>query len=425
MESDSNSFIFVVVLILLSAYFSATETAFSSISKTRLKNMADHGNEKASRVLALTDKYDRLLSTILVGNNIVNIAVASIMAVWFVSRFGSKGTSIATIVTTVVVLIFGEVTPKSLAKESPEKVAMWSAPFLGVLMVLFTPVNLFFYFWKHMLSKVFKIKDDRRLTENDLIALVEEAELEGGINDDESELIRSAIEFNDRDVSDIATPRVDIEGFKIDTPNDKISKIFLETGLSRLPVYEETPDKIVGILHYKDFGQKVLLAGRSVKDVMQRPVFVSEGMKVGALLKLLQKSKSHMAVVIDEYGGTFGVVTMEDVLEELVGEIWDEHDEVIDEFVKIGKKKYRIVCSADIEDFYEKFSITGESDSATVSGWVIEQLGRIPKEGDSFDFENLHVTVTDTDYQRVLEIVVEVKDEEEKQPEEHKETTAS
>lgn len=417
MESDSNFFILVVVLILLSAYFSATEMAFSSISKTRLKNMADHGDTKASRVIVLTEKYDRLLSTILVGNNIVNIALASVSAVWFVKQFGAGGTSISTVVTTIVVLVFGEVTPKSLAKESPEKFAMWSAPLLGFLMLIFTPVNMFFHFWKLFLSKVFKIKDDRRLTENDLIAIVEEAELEGGINDDESELIRSAIEFNDRDVSDIATPRVDIEGFKVGTTVNEISDIFLKSGFSRLPVYEETPDKIIGILHYKDFGQQVILQGKTVKDVMQKPVFVSEGMKIGALLKLLQKAKSHMAVVIDEYGGTFGVVTMEDVLEELVGEIWDEHDEVVDEFVKVGKKKYKIVCSAALEDLYEKFNISGESDSATVSGWVIEQLGKIPKEGDSFDYENLHVTVTDTDYQRVLEIMVEVEDDEEKHEE--------
>lgn len=413
MESDSKSLILVIVLILISAYFSATEMAFSSISKTRLKNMADHGDIKASRVLKLTEKYDRLLSTILVGNNVVNIALASVAAVWFVKRFGSSGTSISTIVTTVVVLIFGEVTPKSLAKESPEKYAMWSAPVLGFLMLVLAPVNYFFHIWKIFLSKVFKIKDDRRLTENDLIAFVEEAELEGGINDDESELIRSAIEFNDRDASDIATPRVDIEGFKVGATNDEISNIFIKSGFSRLPVYEGTPDKIIGILHYKDFGQRVILQGKKVKDVMQKPLFISEGMKVGVLLRLLQQVKSHMAVVIDEYGGTFGIVTMEDVLEELVGEIWDEHDEVVNEFVKVGKKKYKIVCSADLEDFYEKFNISGKSDSATVSGWVIEQLDRIPKEGDSFDYEDLHVTVTDTDYQRVLEIMVEVKDENE------------
>ncbi len=409
MDTDSIRLILIlVVLLLLSAYFSASETAFSSLNRIRIKNLAENGHKRAKLVWKLSEHYDKILSTILIGNNIVNIASASLATILFVGWFGDLGVTLSTVAMTVLVLIFGEISPKSLAKESPESFAMFSAPILNALMVLLTPVNFLFVQWKKLLSKLFKSKGDRSITEDELITLVEEAEQEGGINEDESELIRSAIEFNDRMAEDIFTPRVDVEGVPQDADKEKIAQVFAETGFSRLPVYDETIDKIVGIIHQKDFYNHVYRGGLPLASIVKPAVFIPKSMKISDLLHLLQQQKSHMAVIADEYGGTVGIVTMEDILEELVGEIWDEHDEVIESFEKLGDNCYKVVCSTDLDEMFEFFQLTGEADSSTVSGWVMEQLDKIPSEGDAFQYENLCVTVHKTDGRRALEILVDV-----------------
>ncbi|MBR3991580.1 MAG: HlyC/CorC family transporter [Clostridia bacterium] len=415
---DSGDIITIIVmalLVLMSSYFSATETAFSSLNKTRLKTLSEKGNKRAASTLALSEKYDRLLSTVLIGNNIVNILLASMATVFFIRIMRGNvqtGTTVATVVVTVVVLIFGEISPKSLAKESPENFAMFSTPIIRFFIVILYPLTFLFSLWQKLLTKVFKIKGDRKMTPDELLVLVDEVEEGGAIDADESELLRSAIEFNDQEAEDILTPRVDIEGVSADSTKEEIAQVFTDTGFSRLPVYKDSIDNIIGIVHQKDFYDGPKITDKSLEEIMQEPVFVTPSMKISDLLNKLQQEKSHIAVVTDEYGGTLGIVTMEDILEELVGEIWDEHDEVIEEFTKLDDGSYKIICSADLDEMFELFEIEGESDSNTVSGWVMDELGKIPAEGDQFDYENLHVTVTETDNNRVIAINVRVIPEE-------------
>lgn len=411
-SSDSIILVVMILLVVMSAFFSATETAFSSLNRIRMKNMAENGDKRAALTLRMAEQFDKLLSTILVGNNIVNIGLSSIATVMFIEWLAdeSLGPTVATIVITIVVLIFGEITPKSLAKESPEKFAMFAAPIMRVLLLILTPVNFLFAQWKKLLSKIVRSDEAPSITEEELLTIVEEAEQDGGINEEESELIRSAIEFNDLQAVDIFTPRVDIEAVSVAADKETIASKFNATGFSRLPVYDDTVDDIVGIIHLKDFYVHVYHRGEPLSKIIKPAVFITRSMKIYDLLRLLQKEKAHMAVIADEYGGTVGIVTMEDILEELVGEIWDEHDEVVEEFEKLGDDHYRIVCSANLEDLYDLFDMKAESDSdiTTVSGWVMENLGRIPAEGDEFEAENLHVVVTKTDARRVVEIEVHV-----------------
>ena len=409
MGSDIILIIVLGLLILMSAYFSATETAFSSANRIRLKSMAGAGNKRAALVLKMSDNFDRLLSTILIGNNIVNIVATSLATVLFTRHWGDMGVTLSTVVMTVLVLIFGEISPKSLAKESPEKFAMFSAPILKVIMILLTPLNWLFMKWKKLLSKLFKNKDTQSMTEEELMTIVEEAEEDGGIDEHEGELIRSAIEFNDVSVQDILTHRVDLIAIDDEMSNEEIKEVFLNNGLSRLPVYKDTIDHIIGVLHEKDFMAFLNKGGTDYHSVIQQVLFIPENMKISNLLRSLQKSKTHLAVVVDEFGGTAGIVTIEDILEELVGEIWDEHDEVVETFQKLDEVTTLVNCSADLDDLFEVLDIKQDPDSfdsTTVSGWVMEELDRLPEEGDSFAFEGYQVTVMKVDDRRVAQIKV-------------------
>lgn len=400
------------VLILLSAYFSATETAFSSLNRIRVKNMAAEGNKRAELTLKLCDMYDNLLTTILVGNNIVNILSSSLATALFCIYFPKNGIAVSTAVMTIVVLIFGEIVPKSMAKEKPEQFAMFSAPFINALNLLFTPITFLFAQLKRGISAVFKLNNEDTITEAELLTIVEEAQSEGGIDENEGDLIKSAIEFYDLDVGDILIPRVEVVAVDIDDSKEVIEKVFEETRFSRLPVYRDTIDNIVGIINYKDFQYRVMDKGHSLDDIITQPVYALEHMKISNLLKMLQQKKSHLAVVTDEYGGTVGVVTLEDIIEELVGEIWDEHDIIIEEVFKVDDNTYRISSNAGIDTIDELFGIEIESESATVGGWVTEVLERIPEKGDSFKQDGLTVTVSDADERRVLEITVTLNPEE-------------
>ena len=399
----------MVICIVFSAYFSASETAFSSLNRARMKAMAEQGDKRAERALALAEQYDRLLSTLLIGNNIVNIAVASIGTVMFVRYYGDMGATISTVVITIVVLIFGEISPKSLAKDSPERFAMLSAPLLRVLMWVLAPLNFLFSQWKRLLTVVFRVKDDRKLTQQELLVLVDEVEQEGGIDRDEGELLRSAIEFPDQEAEDLLTHRVDLEAVQVSTSREEVAKVFRETRYSRLLVYGEDLDDIQGVVHLKDFCDAP--EGASLKDLMTAPLFVPPSVKISALLRQLQRSKSHVAVVSDEFGGTLGIVTLEDILEELVGEIWDEHDEVEEPVRQTGEGAYLISCAESPEIMKNLFHEDPGDDNTTMGGWVAEQLGRIPVQGDTFLWEELKVTVTKTDGRRVLEVEVRKMDE--------------
>ena len=421
---DSSSLTMIVILILLvilSAYFSATETAFTSLNRIRLKSKADAGNRRAALALRLVDQYDNLLSTILVGNNIVNLSASSLATVFFTEGLRlQNGAVISTAVITIVVLVFGEVSPKSLAKEYPESFAMFSAPIMRILMFILTPVNILFSLLKKLLSKVFHKEGDSGITEEELVTMVDQAESEGGLDQHESKLIRSAIEFNDMEVDEILTPRVDIVAVEDTDSMDDIAQAFAESGYSRLPVYHEDIDDIIGVIHEKDFHATRYRGQTDVKAITGPMLYTTGNTKISELLRILQREKAHMVIVVDEYGGTEGLVTLEDIVEELVGEIWDEHDEVIEEFKKQEDGSYLISCSADLTDLFDLFSIKGECDANTISGWVMEQIGRIPEEGDHFVSDGLDVTVTKVDHRRVLEIRVEVLP----QPEEDKKEKA-
>ena len=408
---DLSTIIALVFLVICSAFFSASETAYTSLNLVRMKRMAADGDARAAKVLKLAERYENLLSSILIGNNIVNILASSLATVLFVRALGNKGVTVSTLVITVVILLVGEVTPKNIAKEHAETIAMKFYPLLFALTKLFTPLNWLLGCWQKLIGKVVKPAEDRGYTEEELITIVEEAENEGGIDAHESELIKSAIEFTDVDVDEILTPRVEVQAVELGASDEEISELFQESGYSRLPVYQETVDNIVGILHEKDFYSS--RGTKSVRELMSTPTFVMQNTKVSDLLKLLQKTKSHMAVVVDEYDGVQGIVTMEDILEELVGEIWDEHDEVVEEYRALPDGGYLVDGGANLDDMLELFDIHKEYDPVTVNGWVREELGRFPKAGDSFECDNLIVTVEKAEKRRATEVRVVPKPAEE------------
>ncbi|MCM1546679.1 MAG: hemolysin family protein [Clostridiales bacterium] len=404
----------VIVCIILSGYFSATETAFTAINKIRLRAKAEDGDKGAKRVLRLADNYDRLLTTILIGNNVVNILASSLFTLLLIALIKDEGlaTTLSTVILTVVVLIFGEISPKTLAKEFPEGFARFSAPVINVLAYVLIPFTFLFGLWKKLLLKIFKHKEDNTITDDELKIMVEEAEQEGGINAQESDLIRSAIEFNDLEAKDILVPRVDVEAVDCNTPLDEVDKIFMETRYSRLPVYKDSIDNIVGILHEKDFIKQRGDKNFSLEKVAKPTVFVVSTTKISAVLQQLQKSKSHMAVVSGEFGDTVGIITMEDILEELVGEIWDEHDEVLSDVTQISETEYKVLGSTTVNDLCEYFDLGDiDSDSATVGGWVIDMLGKVPDTGDELTYKNLQITVAKTEFRRITELKVVVLSE--------------
>lgn len=396
----------IVILLICSAYFSATETAFTSLNSIRMKTWAENGDKRAARALALEANYDKLLSSILIGNNIVNIGASTIATVLFTKLFLEHGPAISTIVLTIAVLIFGEISPKSVAKEYPERFAMFSAPLLKVIMTVLTPLNFLFSQWKKLLTKIFHTSNDNGITEEELMGIVDQAESEGGLDAHEGDLIRASIEFNELEVSDILTPRVDLVAVDEDASMEEVGALFVENGFSRLPVYHETIDNIIGVIHQKDF-YKARVRGEDRLAMVKSPVvYTTPNTKIFKLLRILQMNKVHMAIVVDEYGGTEGIVTLEDILEELVGEIWDEHDKVVESFRKLPDESYLIDCTADLDDMYDLFRIKGQCEASTVSGWVLEQIDRIPNVGDHFSAEGLDVTVTAVDHRRVIQINV-------------------
>ena len=398
----------LVILVILSAFFSATETAFTSLNRIRLKSRADSGNKRAALTLRIAEDYDKLLSTNLIGNNIVNISASTVGTVLFTKLFLDYGPLVSTVVLTVVILVFGEISPKSMPKENDEAFAMFAAPIMRVLMTVLAPVNYLFAQWKKLLSRIFRKSEEEGITEEELITMVDQAENEGGLDQHEGQLIRSAIEFNDLEVEEILTPRVDIVAAEDTATMDEIAAIFAENGYSRLPIYHDTIDNIIGVIHEKDFHAARYHGQEDVSAIVSNVLYTTGSTKISDLLRILQRAKAHMVIVVDEYGGTEGLCTLEDIVEELVGEIWDEHDEVIEEFKKQSDGSYLISCNANLTDLYDLFSIKGERDCTTVSGWVMEEIGRVPEEGDHFVYENLDVTVTRVDHRRVLEIRVVV-----------------
>jgi CBS domain containing-hemolysin-like protein len=415
-------FYLVVLLVMfaLGCFFSAAEMAFSALSRPRVKTLAENGNKRANMVLSLHERFDELISTLLICNNIVAITSATVGVVFFVRLINEEhGPWISAVLITAIVVVLTDIFPKSVAKESPERVAMSVAPFLRFLMAVLKPVNRLISKLRKGLSKAFvkgesDEQDERALLGQELLFRVEEAENDGDISEADSLLISNAIEFNDLRAEDILTPRVNIAGIPKDSTLERMADIFMESGYSRLPVYEESLDNIQGVIHIRDFLKCMADENKPLEAIIVPPVYTAPTACVRDLLGLLKKAKSHMAIVIDEYGGTEGLVTMEDILEQLVGDIYDENDEVIEEFVQLEENKHQINCSADIGKMFAYFDMEEDDEetahASTVGGWIMDTLGRIPEVGDSFVHEKLTVTVTQADQRRAELCVVEVKE---------------
>lgn len=414
----------IVFCIIMSAYFSATETAFSTFNKIRVKNLAEKGNKKASLVIKLSDNYDTLISTILIGNNIVNILASALSTLLFVEllKNGSLkdwATTISTAVLTIVILTFGEISPKTIAKKIPESFALFSAPLINILVYILFPLSFIFRQLQNLLSKFFKNDDESGITEEELISIIEEAEEEGDIDKEESTLIKSAIEFNDLEVSDIFTPRIDITAISKEATKEEIALLFTESGYSRLPIFEGDLDNVIGILYYKDFYTKDFA---SLDEIMKPVIYVAKTQKINDLLKELQDKQLHLAVVMDEFGSTAGIVTLEDILEEIVGEIWDEHDEKIIEIQEISEKEYIVSGKANISKLFDTLEIDEEPEAQTVNGWVMTALGKIPQEDDTFESSGLQVKVLQMDGKRIENIhVLDIRTSEEEDDADKKE----
>ena len=401
----------ILFCLLMSAYFSATETAFSTFNRIRVKNLAEKGNKKAERVIKLSDNYDTLLSTILIGNNIVNILSASLSTLFFADLLAGKvsadaSATISTLVMTLVVLTFGEIAPKTMAKMAPEKFVMFAAPLINALLIIFYPFSFLFKQLQKLLGKLMKNSDEQGMTEEELISIIEEAEEDGDLDEEESTLIKSAIEFNELEVSEIFTPRIDITAVPLDVSKEELATVFSESGYSRVPVYEGDLDNIVGIVYYKDFFTTSFGRDTAISEIIKPVIYVTKTQKINDLLKELQEKQLHLAVVSDEYGSTAGIVTLEDILEEIVGEIWDEHDEIVEEIKEVGEREYIVSGKANVEKLFDELDIDPvsedeEPDAVTVNGWAMDILGKVPEEGDSFEDRGLTVKVLKMDGRRI------------------------
>lgn len=413
MDDSSSHFITPVALIVLlcaSAFFSSSETAFTSVNRIKLKNLAVK-SKRARLALNLLEMYDKLLATVLIGNNIVNIAASALATALFISLFGSKGVSIATLVMTVSLLVFSEITPKTLAKEMPELTALRSAPFLRVFIWIFAPLNFLTTLWGKLIIKLFPAKIDRSTTEDELLTFVEEVRQEGGINIQEEKMIRQVIGFDDLKVSGIFTPRVDVEAVSAASTVEEIDRKFIETGFSRLPVFQDTIDNITGIILLKDFYHEVMKGLKTPAQIVKPVVFVPKTVKIAKLLRSMQEKKTHLAVVVDEHGGTLGIVTIEDIVEELVGEIWDEHDEVVESVKKMADGSFIVLGSVSFKEMLEAVGgVSNNNDEeipeTTIANWCMENLGRLPRAGEMLTWQDLTIKVLRVIKQRIMEVKV-------------------
>ncbi len=398
--------IVMTILVLLSAFFSMTETAFNSMNKIKMRTLMETGNKRASLAYHLSEKYERLLSTILIGNNIVNIALSSIATIFFTIQLGDIGATISTIVITSVVLIFGEITPKSIANDFPEAIATFTAPVIQFLIWIFYPLVFIFSLWKKLLNKLIKPKDKNKMSQEELLTFVDEVEEDGSIDESESDLLKNAIEFSEIEAEDVLTHRTKLEAVPLDASKEEIDEVFTNTQYSRILVYDEDIDHIVGFIHNKDFYTRDGITSKKNEDLLSKVIYIPQSEKVSRTLKKLQKNKTHIAVVVDEYGGTLGIVTMEDILEELVGEIWDEHDEVVEYFKKSNDVTTIVDTEATLDDFVKYFDIDIPDDYSSIVGWINDSIDKLPEVNDVFDYHGYRIRVIKMEQGRVSKIVV-------------------
>lgn len=408
MDSDFSQVAILILLIFIAAFYSACETSFANYNKSKMKSLAVNSKD-AELVLKLDDECDDVMLTILISKSIFIVSAASISVFFLSKAFSKNSLIISTVITVFLILLFVELIPKGLAIFFAEKISVFAVNIIRLSMFILKPINLFLNYVKKVSTGVFKHEAAPTITEDELITMIDEVENEGFINKTDSDLIRSAIEFSETVVEDIYTPRIDIVGIEENEDLELIKQTFLVSGYSRLPVYLDDMDNIVGVLHEKDFYHALSRGNKDIKKFVQKVIFVTPNKKISELLRELQKNKAHMAVVIDEYGGTDGIVTMEDIIEELVGEIWDEHDEVVEWFKKLGEDKYLVSCNADVEDMFELLGMEFEDelDVTTVNGWITMLFEEIPEVGNKIQYKDLIITITKAEAKKVLEIRVE------------------
>ena len=411
----------LVVLLSFSVFFSACEMAFSSLNRIKLKSLAVK-IKRARLALKMLESYDKVLSSVLIGNNTVNIAASSLATALFIGLFGSKGVSVATLMMTTLLVLIGDISPKTLAKEIPELVALRTAPLLRFFVFIFTPINFLTSAWKRFLMKIFPVKTDRTTTEDELLTFVGEVRQEGAINIHEEKMIRQVIEFDDLKVSEIFTPRMDVAAVSTASTTEEIDRLFVDTGFSLLPVFNDSIDNVIGIILMKDFYHEVMKGLKTPAQIVKPVTFITKTIKITKLLRILQEKQTHIAVVVDEHGGTLGIVTIEDIVEELVGEIWDEHDDVREPVIKESDGSFRVLGGVNFSDMLEMISgekeLKSMTDNAaetedeipdtTVANWIMENLGRVPKTGETLYWQDLSICVSKVLRQRVMEVKIKI-----------------
>jgi len=411
MDSYRSTILILVILMALSATFSASETALTAANKIRLKNQAEEGDKKAEGALRLTDKYDNALSALLISNNIVNTLSASLTTVLFTQLLGEGGVGAATAVITVLLVIFGEVLPKTFAAANAEKFIKITQKPMHIIIFVLTPFIKILELLKKLIIRS-NGDDVPSVTEEELMTIIDEIEDEGVLEEDEAELVQSAIEFNDISAEEIITPRVDICAIDIKEDRQTILDKFLQFNYSRMPVYENSVDRIVGFINQKDFFAAMLQGIEApVENLIKPCLYIPPKKKIIDVMHQLQKEKVHMAVVMDEYGGTMGIVTLEDILEQLVGDIWDEHDEETQSVFKIDEVTYEVLGEIPMDDLYEQLLDTKKNnipDYYILSGYLLDKMEKIPEAGDSYDDEFLHYTVQHVEDNRIKKVKVRI-----------------
>ncbi|MCL2389159.1 MAG: hemolysin family protein [Elusimicrobia bacterium] len=404
----------MAALILAMSFASVVEMSFASLNRARVKSMAENGDKRAALVLKLHGRFDEIITTMLVCGYGLYFLAATMSTFWFMQFMGETGAVASGIVMTVLAVVLTDDFPKSMAKQAPEKFALHIAPYVWVMITVLKPVNLLLVKAKKFLNAKFlpkeKVTEEVGFRGEELLYVVEEAQEEGLITEADSLRISNAIEFNDLLVEDILTPRANILGVPKSASIEEVSDIFVKSGYSRLPVYEENIDNIVGVVYIKNFLKcTASKAASSLENVIAPVIYTALITQAAELFKLLQKKKMHMAIVVDEFGGTQGLVTMDDILKQIVGDIWDESDEYIEKFTNLGNNQHKVICTADIYEMFKYFGIEGEADSLTVGGWITDTLGGLAKKGDNFEYKNIKITVTKASPKRAEECIVEVK----------------
>ena len=402
--------VIIAVLILLSAFFSGVETAFSFANTIRLKSLADNGNKRAKNALWVCDNFDKALTAILIGNNVVNLGCSSLATILCIDLFKNYGAAIATGATTLLVLTFGEVIPKCIGKEKSDGIVLHTGLLLKVLTYILTPLVVLFTGLKTLVMKIGHIKKDSpSVTEGELKYIIETIEEEGILEEQESELVQSALEFDEKTAQEILTPRVDVTVIDIDDSKEEIHNLIIRERYSRIPVYEGDIDNIIGILHTRDYLEKVIDGEADIRDLLIPAHFIYKNQKLSDILNDFRANKLHIAIVTDEYGGFLGIVTMEDLLEEIVGDIWDEDEDVEHTCSKLGDDKYLVSGDMDLSELFELFDIKPDDDieSNSVGGFIVEQFGDIPIRGQHVTYEGVTFTVKRVKNRRIISAVTE------------------